>query len=287
MECYNTARSQKFLLRRLVLFQTHNPKDAQVLPTICLRKILAKETLQSTVEPKTLRDHRRYCPADKEIWDSAYLEEYLVGLHETTHTWDYITEDEYQILKKEIGSAIPTMAISKIKYNEKGEPEHAKYHNVILRNLDPTNWSSADCFAPVLSALENRLLTVIATQLKVIPKSGDFIQAFCQSHLPKNERYICKPPAGCPITPPNTYLLLRKTLYGLKRSPRHWYNLAKKHLELIGLSPCPNAPCIFSGSLFEGGAVIYVSLYVDDFLYFSTDEATEKEFERRILEDTP
>ena len=37
----------------------------------------------------------------------------------------------------------------------------------------------------------------------------------------------------------------------------------------------------------KGGPVIYVSLYVDDFLYFSTDEATEKEFERRILEDTP
>jgi hypothetical protein len=285
MERYNTARSQKFLLRRLVLFKTTDPNDAQVLPTIRLRKISAK-TLQSTVAPKTLRDHRRYCPADKEIWDSAYLEEYL-GLHETTHTWDYISEAEYQVLKKEIGTAIPTMVVSKIKYDESGVPDRAKYRIVVLGNLDPTNWSSADCFAPVLSALENRLLTVIATQFKVIPKTGDFVQAFCQSHLPPDERYICKPPAGCPITPPNTYLLLRKTLYGLKRSPRHWYNTAKKYLEQIGLAPCPNAPCIFSGSLFEGGPIIYVGLYVDDFIYFSTDEETEKEFERRITEDTP
>ena len=49
----------------------------------------------------------------------------------------------------------------------------------------------------------------------------------------------------------------------------------------------PNAPCIFSGSFFEGGPVIYVGLYVDDFVNFSTDSATESEFERRINDDTP
>ena len=179
------------------------------------------------------------------------------------------------------------MVVSKIKYDQHGTPDRAKYRIVVLGNLDPTNWSAADCFAPVLSALENRLLTCIATQLKVIPKSGDFIQAFCQSHLPETERYVCKPPPGCPITPPKTYLLLRKTLYGLKRSPRHWYETAKRYLIQIGLNPLPNAPCIFSGSFIEGGPIIYVGLYVDDFIYFSTDPDTESEFERRINEDTP
>jgi hypothetical protein len=113
------------------------------------------------------------------------------------------------------------------------------------------------------------------------------LRPFCQSHLPDNEKYICKPPPGCPITPPKTYLLLRKTLYGLKRSPRHWYETDKKYLIEIGLGPLPNAPCIFSGSFIEGGPVIYVGLYVDDFIYFSEDHATEKEFERRINEETP
>jgi hypothetical protein len=45
----------------------------------------------------------------------------------------------------------------------------------VLGNLDPHNWSSQDCFAPVLSALETRLLISIAVQKKRIPKTGDFV----------------------------------------------------------------------------------------------------------------
>ena len=62
---------------------------------------------------------------DKIIWDKSYLEEYL-GLHETTQTWEYITEAEYQVLRPIIGNALPSMAISKIKKDENGNPDHAK-----------------------------------------------------------------------------------------------------------------------------------------------------------------
>eukprot|EP00957_Ditylum_brightwellii_P155778 11859679-Ditylum_brightwellii.AAC.1 len=61
----------------------------------------------------------------------------------------------------------------------------------------------------------------------------DIKQAFCQSNLPDNERYIMRPPAGCPLTPAHTYMLFKKTLCGLKRSPRHWYVKAKAILEDI------------------------------------------------------
>lgn len=219
IERFNTAQSQTYLLRRMVLFQTTDISDTSYLPPLRLRKISAR-TLQSHHPPPNLKAHSRLSPNDREIWDSAYLEEYL-GLNDTTHTWDYISEDEYQTLKSEIGKAVPTMVVSKIKYDQHGNPDRAKYRIVVLGNLDPTNWSAADCFAPVLSALENRLLTCIAAQMKVIPKSGDFIQAFCQSHLPDNEKYICKPPPGCPITPPK---LPRLTLHPQKGCVRQRNN---------------------------------------------------------------
>ena len=104
----------------------------------------------------------------------------------------------------------------------------AKYRIVVLGNLDPHDWSKSECFAPVMSQMELNLMMSLACQLKTEPKQGDFIQAFCQSTLPAHEQYICKPPLGCPVTPPNTYLRLIKTLYGLKRSPRHWYEKSKK-----------------------------------------------------------
>ena len=147
-----------------------------------------------------------------------------------------------------------------------GNPTRAKYCIVVLGNLDPHDWSKSDCFAPVLSALELHLLIAIVTHSKVVPKQCDAIQAFCQTTFPPDKCYVCTPPKGCSITPPNTYLLLKKTLYGLKRSPRHWYETAKKALITIGLQPCPNAPCIFNGTIVPGKPPLYLGLYVDNFI---------------------
>jgi hypothetical protein len=138
----------------------------------------------------------------------------------------------------------------------------------VLGNLNPHNWTKQDCFAPVLSQLELRFLTALAVKKRCIPKTGDVTQAFCQSCLPDDEYYICCPPPGCPITPLHTYWKLKKTLYGLRQSPHHFYKLAKKILLEIGLTQHPASPCIFSGTLIPGEPPIYLGLYVDDFIYF-------------------
>ena len=119
----------------------------------------------------------------------------------------------------------------------------------------------------------------LACQLKTEPKQGDFIHAFCQSTLPSHEQHICEPPLGCQVTPPNTYLWLIKTLYWLKRSPKHWYEKSKKVLATIGIHPSPNALCLYSGIIIPGSAPLYLEMYVDEFIYFSTDPAVEKKFE--------
>ena len=119
---------------------------------------------------------------------------------------------------------MPSMAIVVIKYDGDGNPIRAKYRICALGNLDPHNWSKADYFAPVLSQLELRFLVSLAVHLNVFPKTGDITQAFCQSVLPESEKYILHPPVGCPISPPKTYWKLKKTLYRLKRSPRHFYD---------------------------------------------------------------
>ena len=43
-----------------------------------------------------------------------------MGLHEDTQTcWEYITEEQYKVLKPIVGNNLPTMALSKLKPNEK------------------------------------------------------------------------------------------------------------------------------------------------------------------------
>lgn len=199
------------------------------------------------------------------------MEEYL-GLH----------QDEYQQIKKVFGRPLPTMAISKIKTNKRAKPERAKYRIVVLGNLDPHQWQPTDCFAPVLSALELRIPVAIATQLKIPPKTGNVAQAFVQSVLPDDEKYVCKPPKGCPATPPNTYLLLKQTLYGLKQSPHHWYEACCKALIQLGLQPLPNAPCIFNGTILQDQPPLYLGLYIDDFIFFSESPTVEAAFQDKF-----
>eukprot|EP00957_Ditylum_brightwellii_P076041 5779879-Ditylum_brightwellii.AAC.1 len=94
-----------------------------------------------------------------------------------------------------------------------------------------------------------------------------------------------RPPSGCLLTPKNTYLLLLKTLYGLCCSPRYWYEKAKKILEELGLTQCPNSLCLFHSTLIEGELRIYVVLYVDNLAYYSLSDAVEKKFEEGMAEN--
>ena len=132
-----------------------------------------------------------------------------------------------------------------------------------------------------MNLLELRLLTAIAVKHKRKLKSGDVKQAFCQATLPDHEKYVLRSPAGCPHTSKNTYWLLKRTLYGLKRSPRHWYDRAVALLEQVGLKRCPKSLCMFRGTILPGKPSLYLGLYVDDFVYFSTDPSAEIEFEKR------
>ena len=215
------------------------------------------------------------------IWDDAYSAEYegLVGID----TWDVISEEEYLNLRRTSKiTFIPTMAISVIKKDGDGNPIQAKYRIMALGNLDTNVWTKSKCFAPVLSQFKMRLLIAIAVQLGCIPLSADVAQAFCQAYLPPTEQYVATAPAGCPITPKGSYWKLKKTLYGLKRSPHHWYEKAKSLLESIGLTNAPHSPCIFTGTLLQNQPPIYAGLYVDDLIYFSPSSAVQQEFETKF-----
>jgi hypothetical protein len=230
------------------------------------------------LEAPTLLNHYKLHPEDKATWDAAYKSEYD-GL-QNIDTWQTITEQEYEDMKHLYKGIMPTMAISTIKYDGKGNPVRAKYRIVALGNLDPHEWTKQDCFAPVMSQLELRLLTALAVRKKCILKTGDVTQAFCQSYLPEEEHYVCRPPPGCPLTPKGLYWHLKKTLYGLKRSPRHFYDLAKSILLKIGFKVHPASPCLFHGTLIPGQPPIYLGLYVDDFFYFSESREVEEKFEK-------
>jgi len=156
-------------------------KSSKTLFTIIANHVSAKG-LQSHDVPTLLKHKKMSSKNDKEIWDAAYAEKFY-GLKDLP-AWTTLTEEEYQEKKNEYKAILPTMAISTIKHDEFGRPKRAKYRIVALGNLDPHDWSKPDCYAPVLSMLELRLMISIAVKFKRILKSGDFKQAFVQALLP-------------------------------------------------------------------------------------------------------
>eukprot|EP00957_Ditylum_brightwellii_P125125 9538337-Ditylum_brightwellii.AAC.2 len=53
----------------------------------------------------------------------------------------------------------------------------------------------------------------------------------------------------------------------------------------MGIHQCPNALCIFTGTVITGHPPIYIGLHVDDFIYFSALDEVEREFERQLKTD--
>jgi hypothetical protein len=212
-----------------------------------------------------------------DIWLASYKEEYD-GLKEFD-TFEELTLAEYRKLAETHGPAIPSMCVLVTKKDEHGNSVRAKSHIVVLGNKDPHQWTKGECFAPVTKKAAVRLLVSLAIEQNKFSQQGDCKNAFCNPVLPDDEVVIVHPPQGCPFSKPNTFWRLRKTLYGLRRSPKHWYEMFRSVMKMCGLKPCPNSPCFFYGHPIPGKPPLYLAVYVDDFIYFYPDDKVERHVE--------
>lgn len=80
-----------------------------------------------------------------------------------------------------------------------------------------------------------------------------------------------------------TYWKLKKTLYGLARSPKYWYlTLVKILTKELVFTASVNDPCLFKAQPFQDEPPIYLGAYVDDFKYHSASDRVENWFELEV-----
>ena len=77
---------------------------------------------------------------------------------------------------------------------------------------------------------------------------------------------------------------LKKSLYGLKQSPRRWYMRFDKFMLDIGYERSIKDQCVYVCAL-QGGGHIYLLLYVDDMLIASKDKEEVKHLKSRLAEE--
>jgi hypothetical protein len=231
--------------------------------------------------------HRAIDPTniDRDIWLASYREEKDSLLD--VETYEVITLEQYRRLRSEgAPKAIPSMCVLVIKLDENGQPDRAKSRIVVLGNQEGRSWGKHERAAPVLKYSSLRLIVSAAIERQRKLKQADYKNAFCNPTLPDDEITIIRPPIGDPDASEGEYWLLKKTLYGLRRSPKHWYDMASAALIEMGLKQSTHDPCLFHGvpsspdfPAGETDAPLTVGLYVDDMVYYSTDDDIEQRFE--------
>ena len=121
-----------------------------------------------------------------------------------------------------------------------------------------------ETYAPVVQWTTIRLMLILEVLLGLKSKQGDVTAAFLHATLGKDEHIYCEMPLGFRI--PGKVLKLKKTLYGLRQSPRAFWKYLIEKMEMCGLEQSNLDPCLFVGE-----RVIAIS-YVDDLIFWSRHE---------------
>jgi hypothetical protein len=267
-------------------------------PSILLASTSARSTFDPVANIVSAINLHRDCPPsllqalatshpDREVWLQSYYKE--KNCIESLGTFKRLTLGKYQALhEKGAPKTIPMMCVLTIKKDEQLMPLWAKSRIVVLGNRESREWSKSGQFALVLRFDSLRYLFSLAVQHCRGLKQSNCKDAFCQGILPPEEIMIVCPPLGDPDAAKDEYWLLQKTLYELRRSPRHWYEKIDSILRSISLTPNAHHPCLYTGfvrdprnpSAPHSDVPLSLGIYVDDFVYFLEDPNVEVLFER-------
>ena len=125
-----------------------------------------------------------------------------------------------------------------------------------------------ETYAPVVQWTTIRLMFILEILLGLKSKQGDVTCAFLHADLEPGENvYVDMPLGFAQYSKDGTKkcLKLKKTLYGLRQSPRAFWKYITQRLETCGLEQSKFDPCLFVGE-----KVICV-VYVDDLIFWSKD----------------
>lgn len=114
-----------------------------------------------------------------------------------------------------------------------------------------------DTYSPVLRLQTLRILLSVAVQRKYIIHQMDVKGAFLYGRI--DEEVYLKPPLGINIKN-GCVLKLLKSIYGLKKSPKYWYEHLHELITRYGFLRSENDYCLYSKDN------LYILIYVDDLL---------------------
>jgi len=122
-----------------------------------------------------------------------------------------------------------------------------------------------ETYAPVVQWTTVRLMLILEVLLGLKSKQGDITAAFVHADVEQGENIFVEMPHG--FRKQGKVLKLKKTLYGLRQSPRAFWLYLTEKMNQCGMEQSKLDPCLFIGE-----KVICIC-YVDDLIFWAMDEA--------------
>ena len=124
--------------------------------------------------------------------------------------------------------------------------------------------NSGDTFSPTLKLVILRLIFALTAVLGFDMLQMDVCNAFVNAKAPSTHAIYTNCPQG--YEREGWVLRLEKALYGLKGSPRAWFEHILNYFESLGLEQSKLDPCLFTLKDKQGHLVMILGLYVDDLI---------------------
>jgi len=212
-----------------------------------------------------------------------------------TKTAKFISKDVWNALNKEgVKQALPSTLVLKAKVNEDNSFNRIKARLVCLGNLQRyynTLLAKSSIESPTVSIQSVFIMLAILAKEDLEFATFDIKGAFLHADI-EEEVYVriskdvanilCEHlPAYREYLQSNGTMIIKleKCLYGLRQSPRAWYEVIKKIIMNMGYKPVSNDTCLFVRH--NKGKSGYLALYVDDMLIVASREDIQ-EFNRGL-----
>lgn len=175
--------------------------------------------------------------------------------------------------------ALATKWVCTMKYDSVLGKEKYNARLVVLGNRQPDD-TYGELFASVAHKDSLRAFVGIVNKLDLECDQVDIKAAFLNGDL--QETIYLLPPQGMEHrVPKGKFLRLKKTLYGLRQSPRCFNKTLDKWLQEQGLQPNSADPCLYN-RVDSNGHRLMLIVHVDDQLIACDDRATLDQFKRDL-----
>lgn len=234
------------------------------------------------VQPHLLQAKVKSSDADNPTWTQAMNSPHADKWWEATQVEMSTLEDDLDawdlVIRTPDMHVLPCKWAFKLKRFPDGLAKKFKARLCIRGDRQREGIDYFETWAPVVQWTTVRMMMILATKLQLCSAQADITAAFVHARLTEDDKIYVKQPQGYIRFGPNgeeLVLRMKRAVYGLKQSPRYFFQYLKSHLEspAIGLKQSTLDPCLFYGQK------LVVLIYVDDLLLFSRDES---EFDRLI-----